>query len=189
MTSDPQTFPFSLPVAAVSAAPLRLLLKPHTTPTGYLDGGWWPRSRDLSAELPAMLRVLATRLGPVGRVSFAMSAWEPVPRRILIDGHVVRLDGFCSQSEHVLDAIGADGQRVSLLVVPPETASLAGQRALRLAAAPANTDAPAQILAAAGALLARVMLHMGASRAVNEGRDDAAAGRWEMDGGRVYQHA
>jgi hypothetical protein len=34
---------------------LRLKLKPKAPTTGYVDGAWWPRSRDLSAELPALL--------------------------------------------------------------------------------------------------------------------------------------
>ncbi|HVW42390.1 MAG TPA: DUF5994 family protein, partial [Amycolatopsis sp.] len=40
---------------------LRLRLKPKAPTTGYVDGAWWPRPRDLSAELPALLAVLAVR--------------------------------------------------------------------------------------------------------------------------------
>ena len=30
---------------------LRLWLKPEAPTTGWVDGGWWPRSQDLAAEL------------------------------------------------------------------------------------------------------------------------------------------
>ena len=45
--------------------PLRLRLRPKALTTGYVDGAWWPRSRDLAAELPALLAVPAVRLGGV----------------------------------------------------------------------------------------------------------------------------
>ncbi|WP_410639151.1 DUF5994 family protein [Amycolatopsis sp. lyj-346] len=41
----------------------RLRLKPKAPTTGYVDGAWWPTSRDLTAELPPILAVLAVRLG------------------------------------------------------------------------------------------------------------------------------
>ena len=41
---------------------VRLRLKPKAPTTGWVDGGWWPRSRDLAAELPGLLSVLAVRL-------------------------------------------------------------------------------------------------------------------------------
>jgi Family of unknown function (DUF5994) len=49
--------------------PLRLRLRPKALTTGYVDGVWWPRSRDLAAELPALLAVPAVRLGETPQVS------------------------------------------------------------------------------------------------------------------------
>jgi hypothetical protein len=46
-----------------------LRLKPKAPATGYVDGGWWPRSRDLSAELAALVEVLVVRLGRIERVA------------------------------------------------------------------------------------------------------------------------
>ena len=34
---------------------LRLRLKPKAATTGFVDGGWWPRSRDFAVELPGLL--------------------------------------------------------------------------------------------------------------------------------------
>jgi hypothetical protein len=35
--------------------PPRLRLKPKAPQSGYVDGAWWPRSDDLSTELPDLL--------------------------------------------------------------------------------------------------------------------------------------
>ena len=43
----------------------RLRLKPKAPQTGYVDGAWWPRSDDLTTELPDLLAVLSVRLGPI----------------------------------------------------------------------------------------------------------------------------
>jgi hypothetical protein len=131
--------------------PLRLRLKPKASATGYVDGGWWPRSRDLAAELPALVEVLSVRLGHVTRVAYAMSAWNPPPRRITVDGAVVRLEGFRSQDGHLLYLIAPDRERINLLVVPPDAPAAAGHQAMMVAARRSNSDSPGEILAAAGA--------------------------------------
>jgi hypothetical protein len=130
--------------------PLRLRLKPKGPQTGYVDGGWWPRSRELAAELPALAEVLAVRLGPVYRVAYAMESWPDTPRRIEVDGHPVRLEGFHSQDSSIVHVSGLDGRRVTLLLVPPDAAEAAGHEAMMTAGKRDNADSPAQILAAAG---------------------------------------
>jgi hypothetical protein len=60
---------------------LRLKLKPKAPTIGSVDGAWWPRSRDLAAELPALLAVLAVRLGPIERVGYHLGDWAPTVRR------------------------------------------------------------------------------------------------------------
>jgi hypothetical protein len=37
---------------------LRLRMKPRGPVTGFVDGAWWPRSRNLAAEVPALLAEL-----------------------------------------------------------------------------------------------------------------------------------
>jgi Family of unknown function (DUF5994) len=125
---------------------LRLKLKPKAPSTGYVDGGWWPRSRDLAAELPALVEVLSVRLGSVTRVAYTMSAWNSGPRRVEVDGHVVRLEGFRTQDENVVHLSGPDRTRISLLVVPPETAEEQAHEALMSASHRGNDDLPSAIL-------------------------------------------
>src|SRR3954468_18797470 len=112
----------------------RLKLKPKAPATGYVDGGWWPRSKDLAAELPALVEVLAVRLGPVAQVAYALDAWDASPRRVQINGARVRLEGFPSQDEHILHVTGMGRRRISLLVVPTDATEDTAHDALMTAA-------------------------------------------------------
>jgi hypothetical protein len=133
-----------------SATELRLRLKPVAPPTGHVDGAWWPRTRDLSAELPALLAELDSRQGRTDRVTFGLGEWPDPQRRLTVGEHVVRLEGFRSQQADTLTVIGWDRRRLTLLVVPPETGAEAARRALETAAAEGNTDDSADLLATGG---------------------------------------
>jgi hypothetical protein len=153
--------------------PLRLKLKPKAPTTGYVDGAWWPRSRDLSAELPALLAVLAVRLGRVRRVSFNLTDWTTAPRRIAVDGQPIRLGGFHSQHTHTVDVIGPNEPRITLLVIPPDTGQAAAHQVLMRAAGRGNTNNIGELLTPA------------ATTEPHHEIPDGAVARWEGDGGRV----
>lgn len=146
MTSDTQT-PRSSAAGQRSDQPPRLKLKSQAATTGHVDGAWWPRSRDLAVELPTLLTDLAGRLGRVERVSYNLTAWPPTARKITVDSAVVRLDGYRTQHKDTVDVLGAR-QRLTLLVVPPETSPPVAHRALNTAAQPGNTDGIAELLTA-----------------------------------------
>ena len=113
----------------------RLRLKTDTTtPTGQVDGGWWPHSKDLAAELPNLFSVLVPQIGPIERVSYHLGDWDPAPRKIRFDGAVVRLGGYHWQRAATVDVLTARRTR-TLRVVPPDTAPAAAQHALTAAAA------------------------------------------------------
>lgn len=117
----------------------RLTLKPRTPVTGRVDGGWWPRSRDLAAELPALQAALADRLGAVERVSYRFEDWDTTARRTSIDGRAVRLSGYRMQPAATVDVLGAH-HRVTLLVVSPDTEQATAHAALEAAGRPGNAD-------------------------------------------------
>jgi uncharacterized protein DUF5994 len=127
---------------------LRLRLKPKGPTNGYVDGAWWPRSRDLTAELPALAEVLAVRLGQVQRVAYALSTWDPTPRRYDVLGYRVRLEGFTYQDQNIIHVTGSNRGRITLLVIPPEMGDTAGHDALMTAGRRGNADRPEDILAA-----------------------------------------
>jgi hypothetical protein len=170
MTSEPITRS-TIPTAQAAGSarqPLRLTLKPTAPTTGHVDGGWWPRSRNLAAELPPLLAVLAHRLGPIERVSYQLADWEPTVRKIKIEGGVIRLGGFRSQRAHTIDVIGAR-LRLTLLVVPPEAPGHAAHQSLLMAGHRGNADSVADLLAARSTTA-----------------ETAAEQRWETEAGHVY---
>lgn len=163
--------------------PLRLVLKPEIGPmvasSGRVDGAWWPRSRDLAGELPVLAKALAAWLGRVERVSYNLAVWGDTVRRIRVDGAPVRLAGYRLQDADTVDVLGRT-HRITLLVVPPEAAEVAGQQAMALAIDPANTDTPTQLLAVSGVRIAAPIPEARAAA-------DDAEGRWEADGGPVSE--
>src|SRR5438445_12082235 len=53
----PPQKPAAMRTPAASDGP-RLRRRESSVADGFLDGGWWPRSRDLSAGLPGLLAAL-----------------------------------------------------------------------------------------------------------------------------------
>lgn len=173
MVSGPHLRIVTPPASMATEPPrqtLRLKLKPKAPATGSVDGAWWPRSRDLSTELPALLAVLAIRLGGVERVSYNLATWDAAPRRLDVNGRQLRLGGFHAQHAHTVDVIGAHGVRLTLFVVPPTSDPVAAHRTLITASRRDNVDSIDRLLTATAQL----------ERATG---CDPAVERWEVDGG------
>jgi hypothetical protein len=112
---------------------------------GVLDGAWWPRSRDIAAELPALIAALAEYLGPVTRVGLDAGAWEALPTRLVIDDRVVHLDSFPVGDDTILITRG-EQDLFSLLVVPPHATPDAARAAMAEAVRAGNVTQADQIL-------------------------------------------
>ncbi|MFI8165517.1 DUF5994 family protein [Streptomyces sp. NPDC085931] len=123
------------------------LLRLETTESreGILDGAWWPRSRDIGAELPALVKALTEHLGPVARVGLDVGAWEGLPTRIVVDDRVVHIDSFAVGDDTVL-ITRADEDILSLLVVPPNATPEAAHGAMAQAVRTGNLTGARQIL-------------------------------------------
>ncbi|GAA5161922.1 DUF5994 family protein [Pseudonocardia eucalypti] len=152
----------------------RFRLKPQGPTTGFVDGAWWPRSRDLAAELPALLAVLMVRMGRIERVSYNLTTWAPTVRKIHVGGVVVRLAGYRSQHPDTVDVLSAR-HLTTLLVVPDQTAPETAHRILMTAAHRGNTDRIPDLLACASP--------SPSSARAPDGEQEAALWRWERDGG------
>ncbi|MFF6827622.1 DUF5994 family protein [Streptomyces longwoodensis] len=112
---------------------------------GVLDGAWWPRSRDIAAELPALITALTEHLGPVTRIGLDATAWGHLPTRLIIDDRVVHIDSFPIGDDTALVTRG-DQDHFSLLVVPPDTTPGAAGAAMAEAVRADNVTQAAQIL-------------------------------------------
>jgi hypothetical protein len=142
------------------AAPSRVHLKPVTPSAagvGYVDGAWWPRSRDLAAELPALFATLAGNLGTIERLAYNLDEWLPAARRLDVGGTSVRLGGFHYQGADTIDVTGARRGRVTLLVIPPDTSAANAAKIAAAASDGLNVDR-------VGTLLARVAGRNGTPR-------------------------
>lgn len=105
-----------------SSPALRLSLAPAGPAPAVLDGAWWPRSRDLGAELPTLTAVLDPLWGRITRVTVNPTHWPVVPRRVPVAGHAVNVGWFLSQQDpHELLLLSYHVGRWNLLVVPPGT--------------------------------------------------------------------
>ena len=128
-------------VAHRPAAPVhtpRLRLKPKSPQSGYVDGAWWPHSDDLAAELPDLLAVLSVRLGEIGRVIYKIDEWSTAPRKTILGGRPVRLDGYRLQPANTVEVLGLNRQRIVLLVVSPHADSDQAHAIMMTAAGPDN---------------------------------------------------
>ena len=114
------------------------------------DGAWFPRTRDLAVELPELIAELDRRGLRVERFTYALDAWSPVARKLLVGDRIVRTGGFRSMDDGVVCLIWDGGSmRADLLVVPSDTDVLTGARALRLATRRGLPRSPQMVLAAA----------------------------------------
>ncbi|MFJ8390539.1 DUF5994 family protein [Streptomyces sp. NPDC094438] len=149
--SDAPTPPELLLPDAIHHAvkPGTALLRLETTRTreGVLDGAWWPRSRDIEAELPALISALVEHLGPITRVGLDATAWNQLPTRLVIDDRVVHLDSFPVGDDTVLITRG-ENDHFALLVVPPDTTADAARTAMARAVHVDNITEAAHILIA-----------------------------------------
>ncbi|MFD5561245.1 DUF5994 family protein [Kitasatospora griseola] len=127
---------------------LRLCLAPDGSRAGRLDGAWWPRSHDLSFELPALAAELDAQWGRVAGITVNPAQWLTVPRRIPVAGHTVHTGWLTAvQGRHTISVRSHLPRRLTLLVVPPRTGAVAAARLMAEAADPANTRTASELLA------------------------------------------
>jgi len=135
----------SSPVSLAS----RLSLDPRLGRLGVVDGGWWPRSRDASVELPLLVSSLNARVGAVLRLGVDARDWDDIPRRITVGGHRVRVGRFADVNHKIIVTLDSR-DHILLLVIPPQASTAAAKSALARAATGKNSGRPEEILAAFG---------------------------------------
>ncbi|MFI9413190.1 DUF5994 family protein [Nocardia gamkensis] len=119
----------------------RLRLKPKADRGDYIDGAWWPRSGDLTAELPDLLAVLTVRLGPIWRVVYDPTCWAAAPRQTTIHGgHTVRLDSYAFELWNTMYVFGRDNDLIVLRVIPSDTDEDIAHTALMAAVTPESAS-------------------------------------------------
>lgn len=159
---------------SICASSARISLKPHTEHPGMVNGAWWPRSRDLAAELPPLIAALDAAWGQIHRVTVNVRMWPEIPRRLVTGLHTVRVGWFdAEQDRHDLCLLSHScaPYRWDLVVVPPETDPERAERLMASAADVRNKQTASALVA-------------GALAGPRDGSWDLARIReWEFEGG------
>ncbi|MET9430872.1 MULTISPECIES: DUF5994 family protein [unclassified Streptomyces] len=133
---------------SVPSPPVRLSLVPAGSVPGLLDGAWWPRSRDLHRELPALTDVLDAPWGRVTRATVNPAHWPVIPRKVRVTGHTVHVGWFAQeQDQNKVILLSYTTGRMDLLVIPPETDAATAARLMSAAAAPGGFLTASRLLA------------------------------------------
>lgn len=142
------TAPMSRRAVVALSAPLqpRMQMRARARDHEVLDGGWWPRSRDLLAELPGLINALTPRYGRVRKIMLNDAVWHNRWRRLAVGADIVRIGWFTTLESNLLIIFTDRGERLDLLVVPPATPSAVAQHAMAVAASSANMVRSADIL-------------------------------------------
>ncbi|MER7758005.1 DUF5994 family protein [Kitasatospora sp. NPDC097643] len=123
----------------------RLVLEPTMARDGVFDGAWWPRSKDALVELPDLITALRAHLGRIIRVGLDTSAWDDVPRSVVVDGVGVRINWFAGSDATISLTCGFQDHFL-LLVVPPRTDPETASTAMAAAAVTGNHTPAAELL-------------------------------------------
>lgn len=120
-------------MARVSSYPpsvtrLALCERDHTR--AAVDGAWWPKSLDLSSELPDLVAVFGSWIGEVHRVVYDPSVWLPAPARVIRRNEMVSLDPYRLVFSDTIYLMGTHSRDAVLFVLPPSSSGEEARRVL-----------------------------------------------------------
>ena len=158
MTSSPVSQPSETTAGdtrAPEAEPARVAFRQPVSDSGYIDAAWWPRTRDLAAELAPLLDGLWSAGRDITRVTYLLDSWDPAPRRMVVGGgRTVRLGGFRTGSRDTIRLTDASRrERIDILVVAPDTDPRLAECVMTLASQADNPHRPEEILTIAAGMI------------------------------------
>jgi hypothetical protein len=102
----------------------------ETTGQDRLDGGWWPRSRDLASEFADLVDNFPDQYGRVVRAVYSPPDWDDAPRRVAVRGRHVKVGKFPRDDTHVIYLTTSDRAVYCILVIPSSYDEAQGSEAL-----------------------------------------------------------
>jgi hypothetical protein len=130
----------------------RISFRQPVTTAGFIDAAWWPRTHDLTLELPPLMDVLWTAGREINRITYNLVGWDRAPRRMTIEGRTVRLGGFTSSDPMTVRLSDPRGrERVDILVVAPGTDDATAARLFEIASRAGGRERAGEIMALAEA--------------------------------------
>ncbi|MDZ5622858.1 DUF5994 family protein [Nocardioides bizhenqiangii] len=125
---------------------LRLAIGTSGVGRDSLDGGWWPRSRDLATEFAELVDDFPTQYGRIVRAVYSPPDWDDAPRRIAVRGRSVKVGKFPRDDTHVIYLTTSDRVVYCLLVVPSSFDEAQGSEALLASSTPGNHHSATSLL-------------------------------------------
>ena len=126
-------------VSSYPSSVTRLALCERDQTRGAVDGAWWPKSLDLSLELPDLVTVFNLWVGRVRRVVYDPTAWLPAPPRVIRRNEMVSLDPCRLVFSDTIYLKGTRSRDAVLFVLSP---SSSGENAQRLLSEVAKSAQP-----------------------------------------------
>ena len=111
--------------------PARLTLCERDLTQAAVDGIWWPKTLDLSLELPDLVTVFNLRVGRVRRVVYDPTVWLPAPSRVIRRNEMVSLDPYRLVYSDTIFLQGTRSRDAVLFVLAPSSSCEDAQRLLR----------------------------------------------------------
>lgn len=149
MTITNAAEPPLLPACALpvwEGPPARLSVIPPGGSPVRIDGAWWPRSRDVTKELPPLLAALDGRWGRITHVTLDAANWLEGPSALLLGGHTLRIHRSTTTGHRDAVCLLCRGVgRCDLIVVPPETSDWQARQLLTTVTATTSARMPATI--------------------------------------------
>lgn len=117
----------------------------------HVDAAWWPRSSNLTVELPHLLHVAQESGFRASRVAYRCDevAVAP-PDQVAFRARKIKVSGYHNHHRHMITLIDESShKRLQVMVVPAETPPLLARRALRIATVHTGAIQGAELLALA----------------------------------------
>ncbi len=111
-----------------------------------LDGGWWPRSRDLAVELADLADHFPASLGRITGVVVSPPDWDARIRSVPSNAGDVTVESVARDDTHLIELATTTQPRLRVLVVPPDFTDDQGEEALLAAATPGNAHPAIELL-------------------------------------------
>jgi len=102
---------------------------------GAVDGAWWPKSPDLGSELPDLVAVFGSWIGPVHRVVYDPSVWLSAPPRVIGRNAMISVDPYRLVFRDTIYLMGTHSRDAVLFVVSPSSSGEEAQRLLHTVSA------------------------------------------------------
>ncbi len=137
--------PSDQPAPPANRVPLRLRLSDPEHPHP-LDGGWWPQSRNLTAELADLVDNFPPERARITRALYSPPDWPEAPKRVPTARGYIETGFAKGDDTHVIMLTTSDRQKLCLIVIPPEMSEAQGEAALEAAITPRFAASPTKLL-------------------------------------------